>query len=463
MKRILVIFLLFFAQVPVFAQKSKADSLERLLAVEKIDTNKVNLMWKIANVSSIYDPENALLLANKSLALAKSIKYKEGQSRALGILANTFVNIGNYTRALQFNLQRLQFEEKNINPLNLASVLMNIGVVYVYQEEYRKALQYYYKSDSVIQVNNIQEYKFHIALSLGDLYDRLNIPDSAFGYFTKSINMAYGLNNGYFIGASMTGMGHTFLKQGKDSLSLVNYKSAINYLQVADDDDLLCEATLGLAKLYKKLNQIDSSVYYANTSLSIAEKGGFLPRHLDAAKFLTGLYKDTKNIDSAFYYLNYVKILNDTINSKSNIRESQILSSNEQLRQMEIEENKRLARKERFQQLQLLFIGIFIPGFFLITLILSRIRIHIRAIKILGILSLLLLFEYLTLLLHPFVAELTNHTPIYEMFIFVSIAAILIPGHHRIEHWLIHKLTRDQPDYSKNNINLKKIRLKKEQ
>ena len=456
-----MIFLLFFLQVPVFAQKSKADSLNRLLAVERIDTNKVNLMWKIANVSSIYDPENALLLANEALALAKRIKYEEGQSRALGILANTFVNIGNYTRALQFNLQRLQIEEKNNDPVNLASVLMNIGVVYVFQEEYRKALQYYYKSDSVIQNNNIQQYKFHITLSLGDLYDRLNIPDSAYGYFTKSINMAHDLNNGYFIGASMTGMGHTFMKQGKDSLSLVNYKSAINYLRMADDDDLLCEATLGLAKLYKKIHNIDSAVFYANTSLSIAQKSGFLPRHLDAANFLTGLYKDTKNVDSAFYYLNYVKVLNDTINSKSNIRESQILSSNEQLRQQEIEESKRIAQRERVQQLQLLFIGIFIPGFFLITLILSRIKIHIRAIKILGILSLLLLFEYLTLLLHPYVAELTHHTPVYEMFIFVTIAAILIPSHHRIEHWLIHKLTRDQPDYSRNNINLKKIRLKK--
>lgn len=49
-------------------------------------------------------------------------------------------------------------------------------------------------------------------------------------------------------------------------------------------------------------------------------------------------------------------------------------------------------------------------------------------------------FEYLLLLLHPTVAELTNHTPVLEMLIFVSIAAILIPGHHRIEAWLIKKL-----------------------
>jgi hypothetical protein len=61
-------------------------------------------------------------------------------------------------------------------------------------------------------------------------------------------------------------------------------------------------------------------------------------------------------------------------------------------------------------------------------------------IRALGVLSLLFLFEYLTLLLHPRVASFTHHTPIYEILIFVAVAAILIPIHHRLEHWLIHHL-----------------------
>jgi len=156
-----------------------------------------------------------------------------------------------------------------------------------------------------------------------------------------------------------------------------------------------------------------------------------------------------------------VKNLNDSINSKERIRESQMLSTNEQLRQLEIEENKKIVKKERKQQLQLLFIAIFIPGFFLFTLLLSRIKIHIRVVKTLGILSLLILFEYLTLLLHPYVTELTKHTPVYEMFIFVSIAAILIPGHHRVEAWLIKWLIKNRPLDAGNKIKLKITRIKK--
>lgn len=443
----------------LFAQKQKADSLYQLLAKEKIDTNRVTLMWKIGNIVYLYDPVNALTITSEALSLAKQLKYIEGQSRSMGILANIFQKSGNYPRALEFNLQKLKLEEKRNNPGNLGSVLMNIGIAYVYQEEYRQALPYYYKADSIIQQNNIPDLKYNIALNLGDVYDKLNISDSAFSYFSKSLGIANEQKNNYLIGVSMIGIGHSYRKMGNYMLSLANYQSSIPYIKEASDNDLLCEAMLGLAILYKKLNKTDSAVYYASLSGSIAEKAGFLPRHLDAVNFLSEHYAKLRNVDSAFFYLNYAKVLNDSINSKSSIRELQVLSSNEQLRQLEIEESKMIAKKERKQQLQLLFIAIFIPGFFLFTLLLSRIRIHIRVVKVLGILSLLILFEYLTLLLHPYVAKLTNYTPVYEMFIFVTIAAILIPAHHRFENWLIQWLIKNRPLYAGDKIRFKSTKI----
>ncbi|MEP6713351.1 MAG: hypothetical protein ABJA37_13075, partial [Ferruginibacter sp.] len=119
------------------------------------------------------------------------------------------------------------------------------------------------------------------------------------------------------------------------------------------------------------------------------------------------------------------------------------------------------AKAERFKQLQFLFIGIFIPILFLFTLFLSRRRVHIKVVKGMGIISLLILFEFLTLLLHPYVLEMTNHIPVFEIMIFVSIAAVLIPSHHRLENWLIEKLTHKRNRYTGSNIILHTIKLKK--
>lgn len=441
------------------AQKIKADSLSILLAKEKADTNKVTLMWQLGAACNNYNPDTAIIVAEHALFVARKIKYIEGESRTLGVLANAFIKIGNYPRALEFYLDKLKIEEKRNNPRNLASVIMNIGIVYLYQEQYDKALSYYFKADSVINASNVEDLKYNSALNIGDVYNRLNKNDSAFFYFKKSLELARGLNDGDYIGSSMVGLGHSFMKQGKNEESLLNYKTALPFLYEANDEDLICEASIGLAKLFDKLHINDSAEQYARVAYSLAQKDGFLSWQLEAAVFLSGLYKKINNMDSAVIYFEQTQLLKDSISSKERIRELQVISSNEQLRQLDLAENKRKAKEERHQQLQWLFIGIFIPGLFLITLLLSRIRIHVRVIKFMGIISLLILFEYLTLLLHPYVVEITHHTPVLELLIFVIIAAMLIPTHHHIEHWLIEKLTQGK-QHSDGNVRLKVSRIK---
>jgi len=423
------------------AQKYRADSLALLLRKESVDSNIVNYKWLLADAISLYNTDSAMLLAQEAYSEAYKIEYLEGQSRSLGIMANVFIKLGNYPQALDFYLRKLKIDEKRNYPRNLASVNLNLAIVYVYQEQYQNALTYYYVADSLIRVYNLQDIKYHIALNLGDVYDRLNQSDSAFMYFNRSLGLALALKEKDLIGASMVGLGHSYFKLGSTSLSKIYYKEALIILEAVADDDLICEAALGLAKLYEQVGMPDSAQYFANFSLHLAIKDGFQSRQLDAVKFLTTHFNKMNVTDSAYRYLQLAQVLKDSISSKERIRHSQILSSNENIRQLEMVESKKKAAEERSKQLQLLFIGMFIPGLFLITLFLSRININAKVIKSAGILSLLILFEYLTILLHPRVVEIAHHKPIFELLIFVCIAALLLPAHHKIEHWLISKLT----------------------
>ncbi len=438
------------------AQKAKVDSLKKLLAVEKTDTGKVKLMWQIASAANFYNPDTALLIAQQALFKAKNTSYLEGESNSLKILANTFMYMGNYPTSLELNLQRLKLEEKRNKPRNLAGTLMNIGIVYVYEEYYQKALEYYKKSDSVIQKNNLDDViKTQLLLNTGDVYYRLQVYDSAYLYLNESLELAKKNGDEYMMGATMSTLAHNYRAKKEFSQSLINYKGAINYLKDGVDNDNYCEATLGLAKLFSLMNQNDSAVHYAKISMMVARGDGRASRELDATRFLTDYYSGAKKIDSAFAYINYVQQLNDSVNSKSKIREMQVISSSEQFRQRGLEEQKIGERKKRFQQMQFLLIGIFIPGFFFLTFLLNRVKIHMKLVRLLGVLSLLFLFEYLTLLLHPAIANFTNHIPIYEILIFVVIAAILIPLHHKVEHWLIHRLTHHRLHITKKEEQLK--------
>lgn len=424
-----------------YAQKARVDSLLKVLQTTTTDTAKVRLLWTIARDMNKYNPDSALILAQEALYLARNTNDLEGESRSLGILANTFMKIGNYPRALELNLEKLQLEEKRRVSRNLASVLMNIGIVYALQEEYREALKYYSKADSVIVKDSVKDLRYNINLNIGDTYNRLDVSDSAYLFFNKSLQIAREEGNDENMGISMTGLGHSYRKLGSNDMSSQHYKAALEYLAKTNNDEIFSEAALGLASLYEKMNRWDSAEYYGKLSLLTARRGRFNTAELQAVEFLSGHYQALRRYDSAFAYSGYLKNLNDSVNSKTRIRESQIITTNEQYRQAELEEVRKQEKKKRMQQLQLLLIGIFIPGIFLLTLILSRAHMHPRIVRVLGVISLLFLFEYLTLLLHPVVAAFTHHTPVLEILIFVGVAALVIPLHHKLEHWVIHKLS----------------------
>lgn len=423
----------------LFSQKTKLDSLGKLLNSADNDTTRVELLWRMASAASVYNPDTAFVLAFESISLSKDIKNVEGQARATGIMANIFMRIGNYPKALELNIEKLKLVEKEKGKLNLASVLINIGIVYALQEEYQKALTYYKRADSIIDLYKLESISYNIALNTGDTYDRLNQSADAYTYFDRSLKIARKNEDGDLIGTSLTGIGHSYRKLGKYAEAGNAYLEAIQYLKAANDNEMLCETTLGIAKLYKLTDKKDSARYYANLSMAFA-KTGFPTKEMEAAIFLSDHYKKLNRFDSAFVYVDYARELNDSINSKNNIRKSQIISSNEQIRQLELAALRVKEKKDRSTQLQLLLIAVFIPLLFMLTLLLSRVILSIKFIRLLGIISLLFFFEYITLLIHPTVANLTHHTPLYEIIILVVLAAFIIPIHHKLEHWMIHKL-----------------------
>jgi hypothetical protein len=60
-------------------------------------------------------------------------------------------------------------------------------------------------------------------------------------------------------------------------------------------------------------------------------------------------------------------------------------------------------------------------------------------IRFIGIIGLLVVFEFINLLIHPALERITNHSPVLMLLILVCIAALLIPLHHRLEKWVTHK------------------------
>lgn len=442
MKKCSLLLIPILSSLSIFAQNKVADSLRAALIHEKSDTGRIILLYNLSYAYQDSKLDSALLLGQEAYFLAKNKKFLMGESWALSQMAIAFNSLGNFPKALEYYIEQLKIEEIRNRPDNIASIYLNIALLYNSTKDFEKAITYAKRADSIINIKQIDDLSLYSLLNLGEIYEKKNELDSALSYTNRCYVKSLKAGNDLITGTALNNLGNIYFKTGNFIASYNNYKAGLPFLASAEDYANYAEGNLGLAKIFAHNNQTDSAAFYGRKSFDISYNNQFLLKAMDASAFLTALYKAGSQTDSAFAYQTIMLNLKDSIESKDKIKELQSITIQEQLRQKEIAQLKKDELKERSQKLQLLAIGISIPIFFFLSIIISRKKVNKKLIEFSGIFSILLFFEYITLLLHPFIAEKSHHSPLIEIVVFVAIAAIITPSHHKIEHWLIEKLTQ---------------------
>jgi hypothetical protein len=126
--------------------------------------------------------------------------------------------------------------------------------------------------------------------------------------------------------------------------------------------------------------------------------------------------------------------LRDSIFSQQTFNKVQALAFNEELQSKAILE-------ERTENIQYALIALGIVVFITLFLLLSRtVMVNEKLISFFIILGLLIVFEFINLLIHPWLASVTGQSPALMLLALVIIAALLIPLHHRLEKWTKEKM-----------------------
>ncbi len=276
---------------------------------------------------------------------------------------------------------------------------------------------------------------------IGYEYTLLNMPDSALPYFEESYNLINMQHKGFDTSEytlTLWGLGKVNYQLGNFSIAMPYYKKSIECTgNNTENDRFLDLAFSGMGELFKAMGHKDSAVVYYLKALKIEHDPKF--KLLDYRN-LAELYQNSDEHLAFDYLMNEVK-LRDSINKANNKKEVKNMTLNEQERQRAIAEKQIQEEEQRNQNIQFALIALGLVLSIILFLLLSRsIIANERLIKLLGVLSLLIVFEFLNLVLHPFLQRITNNTPLLMLIALVAIAAILVPLHHRIESWATHRL-----------------------
>ena len=454
MKRWLLPLLLLFYFTALRAQNATQDSIRsyyQKLSLEKEDTSRAKTLYILAYYYQFYNLDSSIILGRTAYSLSKKHNFEKGMARSSGIMAGAYNKLGNYNKALEYYFEALKILEKLKDPDDICRANLNIALLYSSRKESDKALEYAFKSFSIAQKNKLNDLIIYITLDIGNMYTDINRLDSARYYTHLALDSSISQKNELITGTAYLNLGNIFFKKGQLPAAIENYYRGVPILLSNQDYNNLCESYLGLAKSYDSQQNWDSAKLYGNLAYQLATENAFLQQRMNASQFLTALYSQHNTIDSAFIYQRTYMSLKDSFDNNEKQRELHNLTMNEALRQEEIVRVEKEQIKERKVKLQLLLIGMLIPLSFLVSAFISKKKVSKRMVELSGIFSLLFLFEYITLLLHPVVAERSGHSPIIEIVIFVILAAILSPAHHKIEQWFVTRLTKRHHHHTTKN------------
>jgi two-component system, NarL family, sensor histidine kinase UhpB len=394
-----ILLLLFFSTIKVFAQDPETDSLIRLLSKAPEDTNKVHLYWQTARSLVYQDPLKAIPYSKSGIALSEKLGFISGLEKCNNITSLAFSFNAKYDSALVYinkavmyalkagNIKRLSLAYLNradvfTNLQNYPAALKDCDTAVIYAEQIKnydalgriysimtgiyRSLQQYEQALTALDKSNIffglSKNRQMIAMNYSERADILlflNQPETAINWYKKAIVIADSLEDINNLSAYYGAMGEAYVK-------LKNYKeaekailAALNYAKQTENTGQQAVCYTNLSSLELEQNHFQKSIDYGLKAYELIKPETDLLREQIIANTLTNAYLKNGNTTKAYEFLEISNALKDSLvkqqfsvetakqqaafDVKEKEREITVLNKNKELQQQRLQKQRLLS------------------------------------------------------------------------------------------------------------------------
>lgn len=426
-------------------QNRFADSLRKLIENSTNPIEKFDLLNKLGE--GLFSGGNVKVdsaFCFRLLRIAQDLKNDSLLAISYNWIGNYFSWTSHFNKALEFFLKGVPLAEKVNDKRRLSSLYIDISFIHNYTGNAAEEFKYINLARKNLPDKSSPAYAFmniQVKSLLAKYYLFNGKLDSALHYTQAIREINLDLKSYFFDAVSNVLTAGVYEKLGDTALAEIFYKKGV----VIEDsrNDLFPGASP--KKMYTEYllrhNKPVLAKSIALQSLSTSKKIKNNELGLVAAGHLQHIYYRLGNIDSAYYYSRLELTLRDSVFSEEKVNRIQSLAFVEQLRMRDEELKVIKAEEQRSRQIQYLFISIGLIASIIVFLLLSHsIIVNEYVIKYIGIIGLLVVFEFINLLIHPALERITQHSPAIMLLILVCIAALLVPLHHKLQKWVTHKM-----------------------
>jgi tetratricopeptide (TPR) repeat protein len=346
-------------------------------------------------------------------------------------------------QGLDLLYKALKYAERRGVPDQIGWVQKEIGVLFKQIGQYREAITWLERGEAnITAIGEVNRTACHMSES----YSGLGMLDSALFYAQRSNVITTPEYDPYGYSRSQLILGKAYAAKGEAAMAELFFKKAIVVCDSFDVARVMPAALVGLGYVRLAAQDANGAIGLGRRALDVAERTSNLPSSLEATDLLEKAYHAAGKPDSAYLSLKEHSVLQDSLVNVEALSKVENMRFGQQLKEKEEAVAKAEAAAARSRNIQFGIIALIVITLGIFLLIFSRTAVvGAKAIKNLSLIALLLFFEFINLLIHPFLDRITNHSPILMLLCMAAIAGLLIPLHHRMEKLITNMLV------SKNN------------
>ena len=326
-------------------------------------------LFKAIALDIMGQTDEALVLYNNSLKMAKDYNEGELEARSYLNLGVSYQFSGDYDLALKNQLLAYDLREE-LSKKDLAKLLNNIGIIYRMQKKYTRAEEIYHKSyelkEELKDSLGMAATLMNLGIACTNLKDKEKM---AVDYIQRSIHLYELLGRHDQAASGNTALGEIFLGQKKFPEAKDAYKKAWQYFE-QNKDQRYSQATLfGLGRVTLKEKDYPAAETYFEQALELTKD--FSDKDFTRTLlFQLSSIKDTLGKKhEAYKMLKEAYVINDTLNQSIRLKAMEEMQAKFDVKEKSIElEISNLKLNEQTRQRNIFLYGAIGLALFALTI-----------------------------------------------------------------------------------------------
>lgn len=292
------------------------------------------------------DMRGSFHIAKEYLNYCEELGFQKAIADCHKIAGYCYWRFSEFSLSMEHSLKALEFYQKVNDLRGEADTLNSLGAVFMFEKDHQKRLECNLKClDIRIQLGDADDISGSMN-NIGETYLEMDDNDSAKKWFYDCIN--YPGSSSDSISWATHNLGRLFLREGDFRASEEMFLDSLAVSNEISYDILTTETLLQLSELYKKLDQTDLALEYADKAFELANFTGAKEEQKSAFLLRSEIKEQQGDLVGALEDYKKFHLLFSEIHNESNKQRLKDLEF-----QFELENIKKEAEIERLKTVEL--------------------------------------------------------------------------------------------------------------